>query len=438
MGLGFLYGEKRLHLFTWLSAIFLIFYITGFEEGYINYYLSAGMVFLYGGFFLLRRKNFTEYVFKDPAFKSFVVFLMIFFYYMSVFGSETAKYCVAQILMFFPLTIYLFFERDKDQLYGILWFTIAAWVFFACRSYYMYSNDLVSARQMASGEVDINVFTGGGYGFAVGSAILAVYCFEMLIWKNVKKHKFWTFAFIVLISLVVYETKSTITTLALACGFGTAVLFRLCGIKTVKKLGIAHLFFLIIVVLLVMLFFLYKEDIGAYILRKTSYSDDIFGIRMREIGVFLSQNQSMQTGAADMTNRLERIMSSWEIFLQNPLFGVTYKYGADSLMLAYFNIGGHGEFMDILARFGLLGGIPYLLIFVFSLLKERRMQKNKIGFGYLMTFAVLFFFNPFIYFQSMTVIFFVLPAVTKLFNSEDESLVDKEGQGKNSAEAKNG
>ena len=430
MGLGFLYGEKRLHLFTWLSAIFLIFYVTGIEDEYINYYLSAGMVFLYGGFFLLKRRNFTEHVFKDPAFKAFIVFLMIYFYYMSVYGSETAQYCVAQILIFFPLTIYLFFERDKSQLYGILWFIIAAWVFFAGRAYYMYSNDLVSARQMASGAVDVNTFTGGGYGFAIGSAILAVYCFEMLIWKNVKKHKFWTLAFIVLLSLAVYETKSTITTLALACGFGTAVLFRLCGIKTIKRLGLAHLFFLIIIVLLVMLFFLYKEDIGAYILRKTSYSDDIFGIRMREIGVFLSQNQSMQTGTADMTNRFERIMSSWDIFLQNPLFGVTYKYGANAFVLSYFNIGGHGEFVDILAKFGLLGGIPYLLIFVFSLLKERRMQKNKIGFGYLMAFAVMFFFNPFISYQSITIIFFVLPAVTKLFNSEDEDTKEEIKVGK--------
>lgn len=412
------FGKDKVKSFAWLTGIFFIFYISGFKSIYVNYIISGGSVCLFAGYLFTNGKNFSRNVWRTSSFKLLVVFLLLEYYYLAIFGQDVAKFTMAQYIMFFPLIIYLYYGKDTKSLYGIFFILMAGWVIFACRAYYMYSNDIVSARRMASHMVDENVLIGGGYGFAVGSALLAVFMFEMLIWRNVKKHKFWVTVFVILLVLVVKETHSTLTILALAFGFAAAILFRMFGIRTVKKISLMHLILFIMIILFLLVFFLYKENVGMYILEKTRYAKDIVPMRIREIGVFLTNAESHKFEHSDMNDRILRIKSSWEIFIRNPLLGVTYKYGGNAQTLSYYGIGSHGEFTDLMAKYGLLGGIPYVLIIIKSILNERKCQKNKIGFGYIVTFLILFYFNPFMYFQSTTVLFFMLPTITYLFNSD--------------------
>lgn len=408
-------SKIKMNFVSWLTAIFFVFYISGFESAYVNYMISAGTMGLTLMYMVMYGRTFSEGVWKSTEFKLVIVFLLLFFYYMFVFGKDTVKHTMANYIMFIPLVVYLFYQSQPNIMRSLFIFIMIAWIFFAIRAYYMYSNEIVAARGMASHQVDKNVFTGGGYGFAVGSAMLAVFLIEMLIWGNIKKYKFGILALIILLMLVIKETYSTITILATAIGVLTAAVFKFFGVNTVKHISVKHVLLIVFVIISIMLFFLYKEELGRYIIRANARMENVTQKRMIEIGHFLMDSGNLEKNLADMTIRLNMVKSSWAVFFENPIFGLVYKHGAEGLERF---IGSHGEFADTLAKFGIVAGVPFIAIFVNTLIKERRMQKNKIGFGYLTTIVILVYFNPFIYFQSMTVFFFIIPAITLLYNSE--------------------
>lgn len=99
--------------------------------------------------------------------------------------------------------------------------------------------------------------------------------------------------------------------------------------------------------------------------------------------------------ADDPTLRYTSMLDSLHVFLENPVIGATL--GAKGIGTAA--IGGHSSWMDALADYGLIGGLPYLL---FHLLVFRRLwqawrddHQNALYWGCLLSCALYIFYGFF-------------------------------------------
>ena len=108
----------------------------------------------------------------------------------------------------------------------------------------------------------------------------------------------------------------------------------------------------------------------------------------------MSGGSGITVNTSDSADRMSRLINSALTFLKHPIFGVTSVVGTDHFLQVEYGVGSHGEFLDSLARFGLLAGVPFISIFMSGIIAERKSQKRKIGLGYVITFAGLFALNP--------------------------------------------
>ena len=101
-------------------------------------------------------------------------------------------------------------------------------------------------------------------------------------------------------------------------------------------------------------------------------------------------------------------MKSLKTFINNPLFGVSYRHGNNYLKASDFGIGNHCEWADALANYGLIGGVPMLLIYYYNV-REVLQMPNRLSKGWLVCMLVMGMFNPFRSFQSHLILFFIIP-----------------------------
>jgi hypothetical protein len=79
--------------------------------------------------------------------------------------------------------------------------------------------------------------------------------------------------------------------------------------------------------------------------------------RMTEMLMIFQNGGSLNHG--DFNNRMKYMKYSWSAFKSSPLVGIGFKE-------EYFMkvIGGHSTFVDTFGKYGLAGGLPYLLIHI--------------------------------------------------------------------------
>lgn len=167
-------------------------------------------------------------------------------------------------------------------------------------------------------------------------------------------------------------------------------------------LPLMKIFFLIIIAITFKDFFIYLLEIFIYLIR----DNDALVLRLNDIILLLKG----ETGnSINLFIRLELSNESIQTFLSNFLFGVNFnKYNVTSI-----NVGNHNEWFDHLARLGIFGSILFFgLIATFiknSLIKNIHsiMQMNFLMI-ILFSFLVYGFLNPFLSFQFIIQISFVI------------------------------
>jgi O-antigen ligase len=102
--------------------------------------------------------------------------------------------------------------------------------------------------------------------------------------------------------------------------------------------------------------------------------------RTAEVARFLNGDS---LGGTDLQSRLDRYEDSWLAFAESPLLGVAASPSA----ARRYQLGGHTEWLDLLAAFGVLGSWPLPLLLV---LRYRRAAKMWAGSRY-QSAAVCFF-----------------------------------------------
>lgn len=126
-----------------------------------------------------------------------------------------------------------------------------------------------------------------------------------------------------------------------------------------------------------------------------------------------------------LSSRLYCIVVSLQTWLRNPitfLFGIGMKNGF------YYEsgIGQHSEFIDVFARFGIIGALMTFLIFrkLFHCMKCNRTIKTRHLYAIVyFIFITLGFLNNIIYPQMAAVIFFVWVLTLDLIDIKEESMI---------------
>lgn len=375
--------------------------------------LGISALILIYNHFKLYKKNY-----KYLPFKFMCLFLLLVSIEIIISGNIPVEYLLSRYSLFFPIIIFLFYRSSSNNI-KILNIVMIIWGIIAVRACYLYSTGVIAARAIAAHQQTDVAFSGGGYGFAVGSSILAVYLFEMMIWRKIKCNIIYI-AYIALLCYTVILTQSTTTILALFIGLIFALILKIFQVESIIKLKKKQAIGLIMTVAAALIILGMKENIGDLILNIAKNGEGIVSQRFYEVGVMLSAGTSSLDSSSDMLGRIDLLASSIKTFLQYPIFGLVARYGTNFYILSSLGVGSHGEFFDAFAEFGLFAGVPYVLIFISTFFVERKEQYNSIGFGYIVTFCVLFFFNPFLYLQVNICIFFIIPLLTRIINSNCE------------------
>lgn len=220
--------------------------------------------------------------------------------------------------------------------------------------------------------------------------------------------------------ITVFETKSTITILALLTGLVLCVLLK----KDIKlkdnisnnyviKTGCNKKMFALLTTILMIILSFYYMDIALWIIDITSESNDIVFSRVGEIALKLAYGEAA-TGTGDLDARLSIIKTAIGSFWNSPIIGNGYQYGYIFDYSTLYGIGNHCEWLDALAAMGIVGGIPYLLIYIFAVLEERKYNNKRSSYAYIIVLFMLGLLNPFRTYQSHLVVFYVIISISYL------------------------
>lgn len=155
------------------------------------------------------------------------------------------------------------------------------------------------------------------------------------------------------------------------------------------------------------------KNIGYWLINiSSSFANELLARRLEQIG------NKLLTGVSEGTLAVREQLynKSLNTFLENPFFGTSLDYGLR--MNTY--LGGHSELLDNLGKLGIVGIIPFLLIFGMFIINERKQNKKNISGAYILTLLFMFLFNPFNYPQANFVLFFILPSIGWIICKEIE------------------
>ena len=236
-----------------------------------------------------------------------------------------------------------------------------------------------------------------GSDFAVGdlNLVFAAVCIAIVMLYLLIKNGYKVSYFIVfIISSLLIILASYMTVIVLYFIF---VLLTI-GYKSSSKTVWSIMFFAIFILI-------FRENIAkmVYSVSQFDFWTSVIQTRLTDISEFLYNQHTQASGT--IQDRLEPTFRSLRTFLNNPIFGVNYsEYGVST-------IGHHTQWVDNLARFGIIGNLIYWvqLIYWYSLLRNE--AKSMINKGTLllcwMFYVALGFFNNSAYVGIYICIFFV-------------------------------
>lgn len=407
---------KYLSLSSIVAIIFICFTLRGSTSDRAMY-LSFGLliIWIFIAFFS-QPKVFLNSI-KTKPMMLFYSFLL-FYFITAIFSAGplyTAKIIGESFMIFSPILFFEFYRRISLQtLKTIIAISLLFGTYLMFKALIFYSTYENAARRLASNELAYgDVAIGGGYAMAYALTILSIYLFDLILNKKIESLKL---QLIISISLIistffVIETKSTLTIIWLLVGYSISYISKdNHGKQNNKNNKTKLVFYMKILSLLFIVIFLIltRKNIGNFILNVTAGNLDVLSLRFRDIGYALTSGVG---NSGQLALRLEIPLKSVSAFLTNPIIGRGYEYGYRAIE-AYNYIGGHGEWVDALGKYGLVGSLLYFSIFVTFIGKERRISKGIIPPTYVIVFVLLGLFNPLVNFQSMYAMLFLIPSLS--------------------------
>lgn len=314
--------------------------------------------------------------------------------------SSTIGAVLSQITYFMGIifSAVIIFNRDNKKLIKMLFYSIMlVWIYeniqlmLLC---FAYPN---IGRLIASHDANYSLISsvGSPYGIAQSTCLISIVILKFITDRKYKIPliiKGILIATLVVFTITIYQTQSTITSLILIAGYVVALSYNLLFNNEKKKSkGIA-----VVIVLLIISTYFFKNELGAILISSFNSSNSVFGIRMVEIGRLLVGSNTSH----DMQTRGQLFYQSWSSIWKHPLMGNYYNGGSVS--------GDHCHFLDVLSDYGLLMGIPNLLIFYFFEKDMTRKIENYDRFAWL-PMLLMSLMNPMRMYQVYFVVLFIIP-----------------------------
>jgi len=347
-----------------------------------------------------------------------LVFVLIFFVtfipYIIARDLQYGSVGANAILVSFPLFFvgifinhyYMFYKKDyktlgKVAVYFLVFFTIGA-----LQTYFGLLKYPMASRELASGSSEFleayNRIGIGGFGYIYGGTFLLL----AILYTFIRKRNLFSvkYRFFIVFPMV------TIFLMILKASYAISLLIAFCGLILI--LFVRNKLTIIITLLTTMMVLVFTSNslIAEFFLNISNFFSDnpILKEKFRELAlIFLNSSLGGQTG-----NRLDLYVSSFKVFLENPIFGVYGPLGDRDARL----VGGHSGWLDLLAYYGLFTSIPLFIAFYYNFKIHFNLFKKSKSHVYI---AILYFLifvfgliNPILYIYEIGfVLFCIIPAI---------------------------
>lgn len=406
-------NTKGIGLSCVIYVLYCLFYISG-SNSQLHNYIQIGLFIVWILVaFLEDNISFSKAVFnKTTAF----LFLYLLYYFITSYKADvyyTLTY-EAVFLMIYSCYIPFLYYWNRARLYEIKTIVIICllgWSFFSIAALVFYSIFPSAARTLAADfNAFDNLYIGGGYAIAFGSALLFVLLFSIVCGGYLKKDKkclIITSLFLVLIFYLIIKTESTTTLIACVAG---ALWSAISIWHHSKKLIMKFLFIIFVSIISIFIISGGINYLGTELTEATDNgaSDNVLLRRFNRIGEKLMF--AGDGGGADnyVDERWGLVVESWDTFTENLIFGIGYTVGNVFSQLESHGVGTHSEICDILAQHGLVGFLLFFLFFRSAYrLKPFRLANNSV----LITIIIMAIFNPFRFYHCFFVLFTLVPMI---------------------------
>lgn len=397
----------------YVFLLYTLFFMTGSNNEFRNYILIALLLIWTviasiedsKSFYIALRGKETRYLFLFLAYYFFTGILESDFIYMMT-------YIGVYIMIYTPYVqcIYYLNRGNDREILFIVKYSLFGWIILSVASIAFYMVIPSAARMLAADfNAFDNLYIGGGYAIAFGSALLLVYFVSLICSDTLsKKYKVYSLTFVCMLFFLLFKTESTTTLIAASLGS------LYCMYEKMKNSEYKILFYTLSVLLIIFIMSGGLEYVLSYISSSTDVeSENLYSRRFNRIGEKLLSFGSNSTSTDDnyVDERWGLVVESFNTFLENPIFGIGYKVGNVFAKLESIGIGTHSEICDLLAQFGILGSFFFYKYFISA---YRRVNIGHINKGIIITLFIMALMNPFHYFHGFYVLFLLVPMIRTL------------------------
>lgn len=341
--------------------------------------------------------------------KSKYIYLYVFLLYVFINGalsydiSSVMKFMVGFIIIISPVFIcdYIkLYDNSKVSKYA----EIASLIIFAYYSFKTLSIIKVYpaiTRELASPDSHISQFyygtnIGGGFPLTYGLSFLIIFLAFYLLKVANKVKKLILIFYVCLFGYTLFKSQYFIATLLVIFGV-------ILNSFNKNKQKIFFFFYILIILCLSLYLFGFFNFVGEFIIESTQSNNSVLGVKLNEIGYFLTGNNS--NSYVNILGRTSRMKISLDTFLAHPIIGVGRITGFNT-DIEIGLVGQHSEWIDSLARFGIIGSFIYFIL-LYKLFKDTYQVKLKL-YSVLIIFIILGFADPIRNFTVFYVIYFVV------------------------------
>lgn len=347
-----------------------------------------------------------------------VILVLSFLAFGKVYGTFPVYYYISMVMLFFlPYYMFKFYiNRNETDFIGKIAIVAIVFMIIGCltSSYYTYLNPNIMKTISQSLDTEYVEYRKVGIG-SFGFVYMTMLAIIAAIGELKRKSNMPRYMKVSILIFVIIGIKCMIDST-----FTTSLLLLIVGIILVlltnKKIPALNIPIYLLALVTV---FLLSSYLGEFLSNIKLESADVT-VRLNEIGHFLMGDDL----GTHTSGRVDYFWKSIECFLNYPLLGYNFVANPE------FSIGGHSEWVDILAVYGLIGGIPLIATIVYKLKYISRTVKSKISNSYygitIFVFVIFGFIDPFLRLYNLGfAMFFLIPAIgyiSELFSKKENEL----------------
>lgn len=332
-----------------------------------------------------------------------IICFCVLYFFTGILNGEIEyilKLEMSFIVQSIPLIVFnYFYKRDHEELLRIFKYSIIVYlILLVIYAVYFFTNPFIARATDNNGVYGNDVILGSGYFFTYSVVFFLICHVLFYVDKNGSLYKKIILYFLCFV--IIFYTGSSITL------YVSASCFSLALVSSKFKKGRRWLFILLSIIIALILILAYQE-LGKLFLRIGDVSGNIVEQRFYEMGQKIVFGRSTDDG---MDARLNTLQRSLDGFLYRPVFGIGYLVGNNNVLAKSISFGGHSQFLDDLALFGIIGFLLRILVYVFSFQRIHSLDDEPPLLSLVICFILMGFLNPLYCEHVNYVLFFLAPA----------------------------